>query len=1156
MPSNPPSHIDRYEVMNRLSHGGMGDVYLARDPKLGGRRVAIKTLRIADDTMRARALREAAIAGNLIHPNIVTIYDSGEHEGQPFIVMEFVEGSTLGGLIRSRPAMPLARKLQLVVDLADGLEYAHTFRAGGIAGIVHRDIKPDNLIVDRNDVLRILDFGIAVMTDSRMTLDRSAIGTPSYMSPEQVAGGVIDHRSDIFSAGLVFYELLSYQKAFPGDNFHTVMNAVVNDMPRPLREVAPDVDPVLDEIILHAIQKEPGRRHQSMAAFAADVRQVAGLVANEPIVVRRGGSGDTPRPNPPAGRGPVQTPRPGGTRAEVQREALSKRRLEAIEAHLRTARAAFDAGDFAAAVSSSEAAALLDPDEPRVLELLDQVRAATDTGRVEEWLPEARAHAERREYTKALELLHQVLEVDPGSPDAQRLKLDVEEAQAREDSVRSAMAKAQALFAEGRFESAIRAASEVLVHDPVHQAAHELSRAALRSLDEQRRRDALARAARLAVDEQRRAFTAGRCREAVAALERYAPPHELVATALEGMRADLAKLETWAAGELARARDALATGKWAEATSLLEQVNARLPGTQGVAEVFKAARDGEAADEARRRQATADAVRAAREAMAKGLLDLAVGQVTIARGLAPGDSAVSALDAELQRALTARKRQQELDSAAAVLIENARNLFGSGEHAAAISTLERVAPPHPAVSRALAELRAEVSALEAAARAQADERRREDSIRTALNRARQLFSSAQFAQALRAADEVLAIDPRQAEARELARDAASALDDERLREQHDRAARELVDEQVHAFDAGHRREAVAALEQFDPPHQLVVDTLDDLRHQLEVLEDWAANQVIAARRAIAAGRFAEAARGLRQVADALPDTPELDTLLALATQGKAEAERRYREAVTEQLQEGRRALAAGRFDQATTVVSALLKAEPQNSDALALEAALRAAVAGKWQQEESDRAAAKRAADAARSAPEPISPKMPSAAPTPQPEVPASTAAAAAGQSAPPKKGSHRKASNTASAQPAPSQTSVPVSPAPPRNEAAGPQKVAATPRAAAPVAPAAAPLPKASAGPKLPTAYVAAGVAAVVALVAGGLWLTRRGSSEPTTTLSEVAVTSREPQPPVTAPPVTTPPVTTPPVTRPPVTTPPVTTPPVTTPPVTTPPV
>lgn len=657
VPSNPPSHIDRYEVMNRLSHGGMGDVYLARDPKLGGRRVAIKTLRIADDTMRARALREAAIAGNLIHPNIVTIYDSGEHDGQPFIVMEFVEGLTLGGLIRSRPVMPLSRKLQHIVDLADGLEYAHTFRASGIAGIVHRDIKPDNLIVDRDEVLRILDFGIALMTDSRMTLDKSAIGTPSYMSPEQVAGGMIDHRSDIFSAGLVLYELLSYQKAFPGENFHTVMNAVVNDMPRPLRDVAPDVDPVLEEIILHAIQKEPGRRHQSMAVFAADIRRVAGLVASEPIVVRRGGSGDTPRPNPPASRGPVQTPRPGGIRPEVQREALSKRRTEAIEAHLRTAQAAFDSGDYSAAVSSGEAAALLAPDEPRVLELLDKVRAATDTGRVEEWWPEARAHAEHREFTKALELSHQVLELDPGSPDAQRLKLVVEEAQAREEVVRSAMANAQALFAEGRFESAIRAASEVLVHDPVHQAARELSRAALRSLDEQRRRDAQARAACLAVEEQRRAFAAGRCREAVAALERYSPPHELLATALEGMRAHLEKLETWATGELSRARDALAAAKWAEATSLVEQVNARLPGTQGVAELFKAARDGEATEEARRRQATDDAERTAHEAMAKGSLDEALEQVNVARDPTPGDSAVSALDAQLQQAVAARRRQ-------------------------------------------------------------------------------------------------------------------------------------------------------------------------------------------------------------------------------------------------------------------------------------------------------------------------------------------------------------------------------------------------------------------------------------------------------------------------------------------------------------------
>src|SRR5262249_52448398 len=224
-PRQHPAAIGRYEIIDALGRGGMGVVYRARDPRIG-RMVAIKLLRISDEGIAERFLQEARSAGNLNHRNIVTIYDYGEHEEQPFIVMEFVDGTTLAEQIRKQARLTLGRKLDLVLQLAAGLDYAHG------NGIIHRDVKPANLITDRSGVLKILDFGIARVADSGLTQSGVMMGTPNYMSPEQITGAPVDRRSDIFAVGLVFYELLAYRPAFAGETAHSVIHSIVNDAPR------------------------------------------------------------------------------------------------------------------------------------------------------------------------------------------------------------------------------------------------------------------------------------------------------------------------------------------------------------------------------------------------------------------------------------------------------------------------------------------------------------------------------------------------------------------------------------------------------------------------------------------------------------------------------------------------------------------------------------------------------------------------------------------------------------------------------------------------------------------------------------------------------------------------------------------------------------
>jgi TonB family protein len=265
----PTGFIGRYQILERIGEGGMGSLYLARDPAID-RLVAIKLLRRGFDTeaVRERFAREARAAGRLRHPNIVTIFDVGEHDGDPFIAMEFLAGETLAELIRQGAGLTLSRRLKLLEELCDGLAYAHR------AGLVHRDIKPANLMVDAEGVLKILDFGIVRVSDSGVTQAGVLVGTINYMSPEQVLGTGVDHRSDIFAVGLVAYELLCGRQAFPGTMKDGLLKRIPAAEIEPLKSVLPSVDPDVDAIVVHALKKEPPDRYQELARMRNDLSKV------------------------------------------------------------------------------------------------------------------------------------------------------------------------------------------------------------------------------------------------------------------------------------------------------------------------------------------------------------------------------------------------------------------------------------------------------------------------------------------------------------------------------------------------------------------------------------------------------------------------------------------------------------------------------------------------------------------------------------------------------------------------------------------------------------------------------------------------------------------------------------------------------------------
>ena len=267
--------LGRYEILDVLGRGAMGTVFRAHDPKID-RIVAIKTITSLSITpgeegeYRERFFREAHAAGKLSHPGLVTIYDVGEEEGTqtPYIVMEYIEGRTLESFIGDTAGKPIELSLDLVKQVADALDYAHSQE------VVHRDIKPANIIVTPHGRAKITDFGIAKLALTQFTLPGESPGTPSYMSPEQVAGGLVDGRSDLFSLGIILYSILVGEKPFTGENATAVTFKIAYKDPVPPSQLKTSLDPRFDYVVLRALAKDPGSRYQSGKELADDLEDL------------------------------------------------------------------------------------------------------------------------------------------------------------------------------------------------------------------------------------------------------------------------------------------------------------------------------------------------------------------------------------------------------------------------------------------------------------------------------------------------------------------------------------------------------------------------------------------------------------------------------------------------------------------------------------------------------------------------------------------------------------------------------------------------------------------------------------------------------------------------------------------------------------------
>jgi hypothetical protein len=722
--STGPVTIGRYQVRDRLGQGGMGVLYLALDPAID-RLVALKVLRVDNEEMRERFLREARLAARLQHPNIVTIYDVGSHEGQPFIAMEYISGETLAELIQRRASLAVERKLEFMLDACQGLAYAHRH------GIIHRDIKPANLMVGRDaGVLKVLDFGIARGADSTLTQIGMLMGTPNYMSPEQIEGRPIDQRSDIFAIGLVFYELLAYRQAFRADTPHAVLHAVLHSSPTALSQIAPDLDRGVGPIVDRAIAKDVSQRYQDLEHMRSDLQKVVARLKTErdqpttvtPVPGSLHEHHETPHT-------PKRTPPPS---ADLAR--LAERRAAQIQTHLQAAEQALGTGELEAAMAAAESAALLDQEDVRVMRMFDRIRAATDAREVANLLGLARQHLTQGLLTEASQAVQQALQIDNGQREAQQLKVTIERAleereqqRRREAAAKRALQRVEECVQAGAYEGALRAIAEATGYDPANtelQAARER----VLVLIDQRANEEIASA--------RAEAASGQHDRALQRLMAFAPWHTAVDQETRALQAQIAEIQR--VEHERRQREAEEARRIAEEQARREAEEARL---RAEAEARKKAEEEAArkAEDERRRKAYEEARRkveeekrlraeaAARKKAEEAAKKKAAEEAEAARLAAEAEARRKAEEEAKQRAAEEARQRAEAEARQRAEQEARQRAAAAAEQArqqAAAEEAQRKAAAE-AAARQRAEQEARQRAEEAARKKAADDAQRQ-----------------------------------------------------------------------------------------------------------------------------------------------------------------------------------------------------------------------------------------------------------------------------------------------------------------------------------------------------------------------------------------------------------------------------------------------
>src|ERR1700675_3625021 len=434
------TRLGRYEIHGELGSGAMGVVYRAEDPRLG-RLVALKTTNAevaGNPSLLKRFYREAQAAAKLSHPNIVTIYGIDEANGVPFIAMEFLEGENLQKIIADHKDIPVLKKVQIIIDTCKGLDYAHQ------KWIVHRDIKPGNIVVSNSGQVKIVDFGIARVGVSSMTQTGVVLGTVKYMSPEQVQGQTVDARTDVFSLGIVLYELLTYQTPFPGDDVPSILFKIINEPLEPITKYIPQCPPQLEQVVQRALSKDREQPYQSAQDMAFDLQRIADGV-----------------------------------------------RRETIDVHLQQGQGSLQAGDLTIAKESLQKVLEIDSSHQLAKRLLaevrDRIQGAQRGEKIGSHIRQAKEGLETEQYEDAIAALDEVLRLDPRHEEALKHRQLAVQKRDRSEGIRRHLERAEKLAAEADFQRAKEELQAVLAVDQRNASALTMLNWVTKELAEQER---------------------------------------------------------------------------------------------------------------------------------------------------------------------------------------------------------------------------------------------------------------------------------------------------------------------------------------------------------------------------------------------------------------------------------------------------------------------------------------------------------------------------------------------------------------------------------------------------------------------------------------------------------------------------------------------
>ena len=692
MASKIPAKIGKYNVTGILGRGGMGVVYKATDPFLD-RLVAIKmmTSGYADNPdLLKRFFREAQSTGSLQHPNIVTVYELGDHAGNPYLVMEFLEGESLDSIISSHKLLTLLEKISFVIEVCQGLGYAHQ------RGIVHRDIKPGNIMVSKDGNVKIVDFGIAHLGDKNVTRTGQIMGSISYMAPEQLNGNPVDPRTDIFATGVVLYQLITYTAPFDGDNTASTLLKILHEPPPPLKNFLSVYPPALDAILLKALAKNREERYFSADDFALDLVQLQGQLKHElvskqleetALLIEKA---DLYKARDQLLQ-VLKIDRQSTQANLLLREVQQRIQREEISEQVRQVRAqaeeAFAQEQFEVALGHVERALALDRGNAGLQQLREAIDAARSRARkLQEIVKRVESAHQEGDLDYAKQAVEEALNLAPDHAHVRALHRTIQrewEEHSRQRQVENFLDQARREISRRNFTSALQILDQAVSLDPDAPQIKVLIESATAGRELEQRRRELEAVSRQIEEALNRDDYLVACRTAEQALERF--PQERTLLKLKSLaekQRQVAERKQFVDEQLANAHALLEQGRSEELLGVLEAALAKTGLEPRLESLLLIVRENVQRERTERRKA--EYLRRAKEALREKAYDQAMEVLQAARTeLNDASEILDLLQFAKEEAIT-EKRRQTLEAAA----REANDFIARQEYEPAIELLE------------------------------------------------------------------------------------------------------------------------------------------------------------------------------------------------------------------------------------------------------------------------------------------------------------------------------------------------------------------------------------------------------------------------------------------------------------------------------------